>query len=377
MTGTNDYRAHHDTAMKVAVVIPELNRSGGVRMAVEMCMRLVAAGVPSRLVVVNRYRASVKTAIKNCYMQVRYGAGAKHWAADTALEVAATSKPSAAFFSSDDIVLSVGSISYERLRSLRGVLNIARWCHGINPHRMADMNCMWSDRIPTAAITENLALYLANLTGQRIPVVANGISLADYFADPCVARDSIGLMYGEHPAKDPNSCRKYVESLRLQLPESPIVSYGSSKSHPGFRPHFYFRYPSVELARKLYSRSIVWACLSNNESFGLPVLEAMACGAAIVTTDYDPVTPALGRFDASYEKSNETPLVRSGVNGIVIPRGDVSAALEATRELLSNNVLREKYVAEGLKTAQSFTWASAAQQMRNFLEHVHSARIAA
>ncbi len=67
------------------------------------------------------------------------------------------------------------------------------------------------------------------------------------------------------------------------------------------------------------------------EGFGLPLLEAMACGAPIVSSDIPVVRE----------------IVQDGVNGLLVPLGDSKALAAAVLRLLEDGGLRRKLIAGG------------------------------
>jgi glycosyltransferase involved in cell wall biosynthesis len=106
-----------------------------------------------------------------------------------------------------------------------------------------------------------------------------------------------------------------------------------------------FAYPVFESAddkslAKLYSSSDVLIFTLYRESFGLPPLEAMACGAAVVTTDCG------GIRDYAVD----------GYNSLVVPPGDPEAVAKATLRVLKDDKLRERLVEGGIKTAKQWAW---------------------
>jgi glycosyltransferase involved in cell wall biosynthesis len=95
----------------------------------------------------------------------------------------------------------------------------------------------------------------------------------------------------------------------------------------------------------LYSLASVFAFPTLYEGFGLPVLEAMACGTPVVTADNSSLPEAIG--DA----------------GLLVPTNDSAALAGALSALISEPILRDRVVAAGLKQASKFTWSKGAQQL--------------
>lgn len=106
--------------------------------------------------------------------------------------------------------------------------------------------------------------------------------------------------------------------------------------------------PTKELPA-LYSsaQSLVFASLY--EGFGLPVLEAMACGCPVITANTTSI-PEVGGDSVLYtDPYNVTDISRK------------------MNELMLNVNLRQELINKGLKRAQIFSWSKTAQDVRQIL----------
>jgi glycosyltransferase involved in cell wall biosynthesis len=101
-----------------------------------------------------------------------------------------------------------------------------------------------------------------------------------------------------------------------------------------------------------FNAADVFVFPSRYEGFGLPVLEALACGCPTVTTNTSSIPEVAG--DAA----------------LLVSPDDVPGLGDAIRSVLSNSDLREHMRQNGLQQAGKFSWVCAAQEAINLLETV-------
>lgn len=92
----------------------------------------------------------------------------------------------------------------------------------------------------------------------------------------------------------------------------------------------------------LYTLANVVAQVSYTEGFGLPVLEAMRCGAPVVVSDGGALPEVAG--DAA----------------LCVPAGDPPAIAQALHAVITDSALRHRLVAAGRVRAARFTWEATA-----------------
>ncbi|MGH9195500.1 MAG: glycosyltransferase family 4 protein, partial [Acidimicrobiia bacterium] len=99
--------------------------------------------------------------------------------------------------------------------------------------------------------------------------------------------------------------------------------------------------PRLEL---LYNGADLLVFPSLYEGFGLPPLEAMACGTPVVTSNTTSLPEVVG--DA----------------GVMVDPRDEEAVCEAMRRVLTDGRLRELLVTKGLERAGTFSWKRTTEQ---------------
>ena len=89
------------------------------------------------------------------------------------------------------------------------------------------------------------------------------------------------------------------------------------------------------------------------EGFGLPPLEAMACGTPVITSDSSSLPEVVGEA------------------GLMVPPGDAEALADTIRKVLADSELREDLVRRGLSRAAEFTWHAAGEKLLAIYEDLH------
>jgi glycosyltransferase involved in cell wall biosynthesis len=106
---------------------------------------------------------------------------------------------------------------------------------------------------------------------------------------------------------------------------------------PGYIPH-----AQMPL---MYNAADLFLYPSLRESFGLPILEAMACGTPVITSDTSSMPEVSGSAAALVDPFNYLELT------------------SAIGQLLSDTALREQYIIAGLERCKQFTWKVSAERL--------------
>lgn len=168
------------------------------------------------------------------------------------------------------------------------------------------------------------------------------------------SRPRIMGLFAELEYKGNSDLMEALNLLHDQIPDLELLAVSSkarifnkvlSETPPSFDYTFYER-PSDDLLAGLYSSADVFAFSSHVEGFGLPPLEAMACGCPVVTTD------CLGVRD----------FVVDGDNSFMIDPKKPQLMAETIKNVLNNPDISSKFQENGLKTAAKFTWSKVSQR---------------
>ncbi len=114
----------------------------------------------------------------------------------------------------------------------------------------------------------------------------------------------------------------------------------------------YLDYVPAEDLPALYSLATAFVYVPFYEGFGLPVLEAMACGTPVITSNVSSLPEVAG--DAAY----------------LVDPYDVTAIARAMEEVSTDLELRQRLREKGLARAREFSWERAARETLRLLEAV-------
>jgi glycosyltransferase involved in cell wall biosynthesis len=164
----------------------------------------------------------------------------------------------------------------------------------------------------------------------------------------------LSLCYSSHPQKGAELAIDVIGEVKRLVPGVEVVVFGAQPPEhvlPSWVT-FVSQPPDRQLVDEIYNTSRVFLCTSWVEGFGLANVEAMACGAALVTTDNG------GSRD--YALHDETALVA--------PCGDVTALSDHVVALLEDDDRRIAQATAGREYVLRFSWDRTAELLEAFLE---------
>ena len=228
----------------------------------------------------------------------------------------------------------------------------------------ADFRARFADQARRAAELSDAIIAVSRFTAEhvedllgvpasRIRVVPHGVRLPD-LEPRTQTRENLVLFVGaiqkrKNVARLIRAFERLPDSWRLALAGAPD-GYGAAEELEAMAASArrgsidLLGYVSAAQLDGLYRRASIFAFPSLDEGFGMPVLEAMAHGVPVITSNRSAMPEVAG--DAAL---------------LVDPR-DVDAISSALMRLAAEPSLRSDVARRGLERAHQFSWTSAVEQ---------------
>lgn len=231
-------------------------------------------------------------------------------------------------------------------------------------------SCKKADKIiAVSQSTKNDIIKYINIDKDKINVVYEGVDFEKFFkAEKDKNENFIQKQYGIkryvfsptslYPHKNNNLLVEVFTKLKKEkkIPQKLIITgidpYNKSDwinniiNKKGMKDEIFYigRVPDKYMPA-LYREAEAMIYLSAYEGFGLPIIEAMAAGCPVLSSNKSSLPEVVGEA------------------GIIIDPSNVQEIVNKTYTLLTDKNLRERYINKGLIRAKNFSWEKVAQEL--------------
>jgi len=215
----------------------------------------------------------------------------------------------------------------------------------------AAVDATWRMPFKKIVISESLAALAGEKFQAEVAVVPDGVDRTMFNnPQPKIYGDRINvlLMYHPLPKKGIADGLAAFDEAKKKFPNLELVMFGAYRPGQAIPVGVPYHYrPTPAELRELYSTADIFLWPSRVEGFGLPPLEAMACRAAVITTD-----TGAARYYAN-----------DGEAGIIVPpaRPDLLAA--ALIDLAGDSQKLAALSAAAYRRAPIFDWEKSVDRL--------------
>lgn len=191
---------------------------------------------------------------------------------------------------------------------------------------------------------------------QEASVLINPIDTHSFHQVPrTVPEDTVRILLLHHtyPWKGTAEGAVIIEKIKERHPKVRFILFGvrSKYNIPYAYDEYHYDLPQEKLA-SLYSNTDIYMCPSWEEGFGLPSVEAMHCGAALVT----------------YDNGGSRDYAIDGKTAFVAPHRDKETLAAKLETAVTNIALRKRIAEQGKNFVQNMsTWEGQTEHFESIL----------
>lgn len=218
-------------------------------------------------------------------------------------------------------------------------------------------------------VSKSARAYIANYFPYEYKIIPNGVDI-EKFSNPVsssiltkLAPGYFNLLFVGHAQFKRKGLLYMLESYRIlkkKYPQLRLIIAGAKWAGAG-QPaelnnidlpdiHYLGTVDEMELIALYQTVDIFCAPSIKNESFGMVLIEAMAAGTPIVTTNIN------GYME----------VVQDGYNALVVPAKNSHAFAQAIQQLIENPALRQSLVNHGKSSVKHYAWHKIAKAVINY-----------
>jgi glycosyltransferase involved in cell wall biosynthesis len=159
-------------------------------------------------------------------------------------------------------------------------------------------------------------------------------------------RPTVGFLYREASVKGYDTVLQAYERARCEIPDLRVLTFGPAARDQLLHlpPEIaYHAGPADHELGELYGSCTAWILASRREGYGLPILEAMACGTPVIST-----------------RAGAAPEIIEQAGGWLVPTDDPEAMAEAIVACCRVDPAHwEELSRAGRRHVESYTWEDA------------------
>ena len=346
--------------MKVSFLLPSRGVAGSTRSTVCVGNELLSRGYEVRIF----YRddtLGLREKLRRFYLDFRYDGNKHDWLLHFNGQHKCYVKLDSLIFEPNEIIVAMCARTALDMWQLPKNISIKTlYCRGAEIENWDNMLRSWMPPTYKIALSSHVAQLIKKEVKQDVVgIVPNGVDTVEFYTSVSEKqRNGIGSIYAWGRTKDPDSILKIIQMIGQKIPHAPRYLFSNGKKPKGLKDVNFTRLPMLKQSRDIYSSCKVWFLASIMEGFGNPILEAMACGCAIVSTNC----------------GGPEDIIEDGVNGFLVDVGNIGGMVHKIELLYKDEKLRQQICKNAAETVHDFSWTNSADKLEECLLSIYNDR---
>jgi glycosyltransferase involved in cell wall biosynthesis len=341
--------------MKIAALVPHLKVNGGNRIIFTLCTLLSKRGHDVTIVVTSRRRF-------RGFVSNFLGLGKPPWFPGFQSNVLRVTAYEEKYLRAFDVIVSLSSPGTLSLEKCENIPMHKKFFYAMHDERLYHypkelVEKAYRSPVRKIALSSWVKEIVEMHGNTNVPVLIAPVD-TKLFHPIEGLRDknmvTVLMLHHTYDWKGADEGVAIVERLKKKYPNVRLILYGVRSEKPDL-PHDEYHYDvDQDKLSELYSRADIFLCPSWDEGLGMPGMEAMACGAALVTYDTG------GSRDYAFD----------GRTAFVAPRRDIPALEAQLERAITDESLRHKIAKEGYEFITHLpSWEEQAEKMEDILSN--------
>jgi glycosyltransferase involved in cell wall biosynthesis len=243
------------------------------------------------------------------------------------------------------------AIEVESLSSAKGIkFNLIQDYEAIMTPHIELVHRSYQLKLHHIVISNYLTGIVESISNKKPPVIPNAIDAEQFFIETAIEDRnpvSISMLYADAERKGSIYGIEALKIVAAKYPALKVILFGVYK-HPihAFPDTFEYHY-MPDNVRDIYNQTSIFISPSIHEGWGLPPMEAMACGCACVCTNIE------GHLDFMID----------GQTVLFVEPAKPEQMAEKIIDLIENNDLRLQLAKAANKHIQQFTWEKSCKRL--------------
>ena len=204
-------------------------------------------------------------------------------------------------------------------------------------------------------VSSYAASQIKNIYKHDAQIIPNAVNEEIFFFEPHKSNEKIEITIIGAEDVEFKRIENILKAVRIVRQKGYDINLNwISPTMPHINKEAVIVNPEQNVIGDTLRKTDIYVCASMYESFCLPILEAMTCGACVITTDNG------GNMD----------LVKDNDNALLIEKDNIDDIVSKIEYLINNEDLRKQLALKGVEDSKKFSWEKTMKKVDEYYRKV-------